>query len=202
MDAPPPYPGGGGWQQPAAPPSYDESENMTKQGFPGPGSGGGFYTPGGGQFQGQGAGFQGHTPGEVERHYSSTQDLHPNVRRPGAGDGGVWRLGRGPSAGVGGDVQPPDWAVDTSTKHAWSDIDTDLDCTLTPHSPVPRRDHGVAAFGEHIYVVGGWNMEPYYSSTERFHLPTRTWSSGANMDSNVCMGVDLALVFFPFIISL
>lgn len=65
MDAPPPYPGGGGWQQPAAPPSYDESENMTKQGFPGPGSGGGFYTPGGGQFQGQAAGFQGHTPGEV-----------------------------------------------------------------------------------------------------------------------------------------
>ena len=135
MDAPPPYPGGGGWQQPAAPPSYDESENMTKQGFPGPGIGGGFYTPGGGQFQGQGVGLQGHMPGEVERHYSSTQNTHHGGRRTGAGDGGVWRLGRGPSAGVGGDVQPLDWAVDQSTQHAGSDIDTDLDCTLTPHSP-------------------------------------------------------------------
>ena len=81
MDAPPPYPGGGGWQQPVAPPSYDESENMTKQGFPGPGSGGGFYTPGGGQFQGQGVGVQGHTPGEVGVHYSSTQNTRASIRR-------------------------------------------------------------------------------------------------------------------------
>jgi len=35
---------------------------------------------------------------------------------------------------------------------------------------VPRRDHGAAVFGEFLYVVGGWNMEPYYTSTERFHL--------------------------------
>ena len=127
MDAPPPYPGGGGWQQPAAPPSYDESENMTKQGFPGPGSGGGFYSPGGGQFQGQGAGLQGHMPGEGERHYSSAQNTHPDVRRPGAGDGGVRGLGRGPSAGVCGDVQSPDRAVDTSTQHDGSDTNTDLE---------------------------------------------------------------------------
>ena len=120
MDAPPPYPGGGGWQQPVAPPSYDESENMTKQGFPGQGTGGGFYTPGGGQFQG-------HTPGEVEVHYSSAQNTHPDSRRPGAGDGGVRGLGRGPSAGVCGDVQPPDRAVDTFTQHDGSDTNTDLE---------------------------------------------------------------------------
>ena len=43
---------------------------------------------------------------------------------------------------------------------------------------VPRRDHGAAVFGEFLYVVGGWNMEPYYTSTERFHLGSRTWSQG------------------------
>ena len=32
--------------------------------------------------------------------------------------------------------------------------------------------------GEFLYVVGGWNMEPYYSSVERLHLSSQTWSPG------------------------
>ena len=50
--------------------------------------------------------------------------------------------------------------------------------TLKIFLSVPRRDHGAAVFGEFLYVVGGWNMEPYYTSTERFHLGSRTWSQG------------------------
>ena len=31
---------------------------------------------------------------------------------------------------------------------------------------------GLAVLGEFLYVVGGWNMDPYYSSTERLSKKT------------------------------
>ena len=35
-----------------------------------------------------------------------------------------------------------------------------------PRMLAPRRDHGAAVVGELLYVVGGWNMELYYSQLE------------------------------------
>ena len=39
----------------------------------------------------------------------------------------------------------------------------------------------MAVFGEFLWVVGGWNMDPYYSTTERLHLPSQTWSPGPSL---------------------
>ena len=55
--------------------------------------------------------------------------------------------------------------------------------TLTEVILVPRRDHGAGVLGEFLYVVGGWNTEPYYSSVERFHLASQTWSPGPGLSS-------------------
>ena len=48
---------------------------------------------------------------------------------------------------------------------------------------MPRRDHGAGVLGDFLYVVGGWNTEPYYSSVERFHLASQTWSPGPSLSS-------------------
>jgi hypothetical protein len=47
--------------------------------------------------------------------------------------------------------------------------------TPLPNMLAPRRDHGAAVVGDYLYVVGGWDMEPYYSNVEKFNIKTNIW---------------------------
>merc|ERR1719481_1057560 len=48
-----------------------------------------------------------------------------------------------------------------------------------PSMPQRRRDHGCAVLGDWVYLVGGWDMQPYYSSVIKFNVRSHSYSQCA-----------------------
>ena len=154
MDPPPPYPGAGGWQPP---PPYSEMDPSQEKINPYPPPQSQYHPPPtGGPWTGQG-------------QMSAMVVL------------GGWDGDRALETVEMFDQRTGQW---TFLPNMMGKIALRVSHNLlTMIILVPRRDHGAAVLGEFLYVVGGWNMDPYYNSTERFHVGTRTWSPGPPLSS-------------------
>ena len=79
--------------------------------------------------------------------------------------GGIVYLFRG---GDGQSYHADVWALDPRSRQA----------TLVEtrgHGPGPRAGFSVAAFGDDMYLGGGWDGARRFGDLYRFHVPTRTW---------------------------